>query len=156
MMQGEGVDLAKYEQIYKQGNKRVSCDPFQIGVHSYITLDDPYNLINHFCTPNLAIKGERSIVATRDIKAGEELAYDYSSTEWTPQDYPPYYTDGWPMVCNCGGAECRKVIACFPYLPQAIQTKYLESKAIQDHILEKLTWSEERKRCYICEKELGI
>jgi SET domain-containing protein len=154
-MHGRSVNFLTYEKLYRRGNKRVSCDPFQIGLRAYITLENRYNLINHSCDPNAAVQGVRTIVARKPIKKGEEITYDYSSTEWTPYDYPPYYTDGWPMNCRCGERKCRRVIACFPYLPRAVQKKYLSSKMIQNHILEKRRWPLDRQRCFVCEAELA-
>ena len=59
--------------------------------------------INHCCDPNCYTKimkhhGKQKIViyAKRDIRAGEELAYDYKF---------PYEED--KIVCNCGAWNCR-------------------------------------------------
>lgn len=140
---------------YYAGNKRANVDPFQIGEHVYIQLKNPCNYFNHSCEPNAAIKGLRTMVALRLIRKGEEVLYDYSATEWTPWDYPPYYSAGWPMRCSCGSARCRKLLACFHYLPKSIQRRYLKSGVIQDYIVKKAAGPEDKKRCFVCEAELA-
>jgi hypothetical protein len=57
--------------------------------------------INHSCQPNCEpdeIKGRIWIIAQRDIKAGEELTYDYNL-----YDADLYQT----APCHCGAANCR-------------------------------------------------
>ncbi len=76
----------------------------------------PYLFINHSCGPNLGIRGEVEFVALRDIRAGEELTYDYAITT----DERP-----WTMVCACGSPDCRKIIRSIHYLPQEAYARYL-------------------------------
>jgi hypothetical protein len=38
-----------------------------------------------------------AVVARRDIGAGEELTFDYGTTD----------TDPWTLECHCGAAGCR-------------------------------------------------
>jgi SET domain-containing protein len=57
--------------------------------------------INHSCDPNCEadeIRGRVLINAIRDIKAGEELTYDYSLYNGDLED---------EAVCACGSANCR-------------------------------------------------
>lgn len=57
--------------------------------------------INHSCDPNCEtteIDGRVWIVAIRDIKAGEELTYDYMLYDGAEDD---------PAPCHCGAKECR-------------------------------------------------
>jgi SET domain-containing protein len=57
--------------------------------------------INHSCAPNCKIierQGRIWVVAERDIKAGEELSYDYSLYDGDLED---------PSLCFCGAKECR-------------------------------------------------
>jgi uncharacterized protein len=60
---------------------------------------NPARLINHSCEPNASTEldaGHIWICAARDIKAGEELAYDYG-----------FGRDGWAdHPCLCGTAHC--------------------------------------------------
>ncbi len=56
--------------------------------------------LNHSCDPNCEteeIEGRVWIMAIRNIKAGEELTYDYHLYDGDPNDAP----------CYCGAANCR-------------------------------------------------
>src|SRR3989344_190207 len=50
------------------------------------------DFLNHSCDPNCGISGALKIVAMRDVKPGEEIAFDYAMSEST--DYE--------MDCLCG------------------------------------------------------
>jgi len=56
-------------------------------------------LINHSCDPNAEAQNERGrrvwIVAARDIRAGEEVTYDYNLDFEEP-----------PQACRCGSDRC--------------------------------------------------
>ena len=57
--------------------------------------------INHCCDPNCEtdeIDQKIWIIATRDIKAGEELTYDYNLFDGDEDD---------PAICHCGAKDCR-------------------------------------------------
>lgn len=57
--------------------------------------------INHCCDPNCEtdeIDGKIWIIALRDIKAGEELTYDYNLYDGDEDD---------PSLCFCGAKDCR-------------------------------------------------
>jgi uncharacterized protein len=69
--------------------------------------------INHSCAPNCIawIEGQHIwIDAARDIRQGEELAYDYE------YDYDPAYTieDLELYKCECGSRKCRGTIVDVP------------------------------------------
>ena len=55
---------------------------------------------NHSCDPNLGMRGEITFVAMRDIRAGEELTHDWAMTD----------DDAYSVECNCGAANCRKIL----------------------------------------------
>lgn len=60
--------------------------------------------INHSCSPNCGIAGERDIVSLRTILPGEELTFDYSANVgW----------EGFAMECRCGEKECRGTIRSY-------------------------------------------
>jgi SET domain-containing protein len=79
-------------------------------------LDD---FVNHSCDPNsgVLIVGMRAeYVAIRDIPAGEEITYDYSTT---------MSRDPWQMKCACGADACRGIIGEFRSLPDKVQSRYV-------------------------------
>jgi hypothetical protein len=53
--------------------------------------------MNHSCAPNCGVRGSVVVVARRDVVAGEELTFDYGTTD----------TDRWSLDCGCGAATCR-------------------------------------------------
>ncbi|HEX3640179.1 MAG TPA: SET domain-containing protein-lysine N-methyltransferase [Ktedonobacteraceae bacterium] len=58
--------------------------------------------VNHSCSPNIGVQGQTVFIARRDILAGEELCFDYETTE--------RYDGVWSMQCQCGSPECRGTI----------------------------------------------
>ena len=78
------------------------CAAIQVGVNAWMWssggLDD---LVNHSCAPNLGLfpmvgadggDGDLFLVARRDIAAGEELSFDYSTS---------MVDEPWAMDCAC-------------------------------------------------------
>lgn len=71
-------------------------------------LDD---CINHSCEPNAGfLNGEPILHALRDIAAGEQIAWDYSTS---------IAEAGWTLACRCGAANCRGVVRAWPELSEA-------------------------------------
>ena len=71
--------------------------------------------INHSCNPNCSVHGERELVASRRIRKGEELTFDYSTNVgW----------DGYAMECLCGARNCRGVILSYAHLGEELKRKY--------------------------------
>ena len=62
---------------------------------------EPNDCFNHSCDPNLGFFGQIGLVALREIKAGEELMFDYAMTDGGPYD---------EFECYCGSSNCRKKI----------------------------------------------
>lgn len=52
----------------------------------------PWVFVNHSCRPNAAVRGQ-ALVATRDIAPGEEITFDYTTTESELAE---------PFHCRCG------------------------------------------------------
>jgi len=62
---------------------------------------EPNDCFNHSCDPNLGFFGQIGLVALRDIKAGEEVMFDYAMSDGGPYD---------EFECYCGSPDCRKKI----------------------------------------------
>jgi hypothetical protein len=62
--------------------------------------DDPVFKINHGCDPNVWMRDAFTLVARRDIAAGEEVLADYALWETSST-----YVSSW--ACHCGSALCR-------------------------------------------------
>lgn len=107
------------------------ADIFQVGPDLFIPpyggLDD---FTNHSCQPNCGLQagpGGFLMVALRDIAAGEELTYDYSTHQEHPQE---------DMTCRCGAPNCRGVVRSFSTLPQALRRRYLDLGVVAEFIAE--------------------
>lgn len=60
---------------------------------------------NHSCDPNSGFDKDGNLIAVRGISEGEEVVWDYSTTEHNPK---------FRMKCNCGSNKCRRVIRSLP------------------------------------------
>ncbi len=89
----------------------------QIGEETHL-VDVPTALggMNHSCDANLWMRDEVTVVARRDIAAGEELAQDYAlyttSLTWTMKP------------CLCGTPVCRLVITGSDWQRPDVQERY--------------------------------
>ncbi len=88
------------------------------------------DFFNHSCNPNsgLKIKGKSVLlVAIKNIRKGEEITYDYSTT---------MDEDDWELECRCGSKNCRKIIRDFKYLPRNVQNRYIRLGIVPSYILK--------------------
>jgi hypothetical protein len=86
----------------------LECYAFQIDKDEYLDLEPPGRFVNHSCEPNSGIRDGVYLVALRDMAAGEEVRFDYSTC----------MSEGhWKMECSCGTPSCRGVIGDFRWLP---------------------------------------
>ncbi len=86
------------------------------GTGEWIDPAEPFVYLNHSCNPNMGIRGRVTFVALRDIQAGEELTFDYSTTE---DDIH------WEFKCGCGSKNCRKRLKSIQFLPKNTYMHYL-------------------------------
>jgi uncharacterized protein len=100
---GEAIDFAA---TLRKGDRE--CDALQIGPDLYLDLEAPGRLVNHSCDPNSGIRDGVRLVALRDLKRGDEVLFDYSTT---------MSEDHWIMGCQCGVPGCRETIRDFRFLP---------------------------------------
>jgi hypothetical protein len=83
----------------------------QVGIDEHVHPDEDavasrdltrfrWRFLNHACAPSCRVEG-RTLVALRDLRAGEELTFDYNATEWSMAE--PFH-----CVCGvCGGSIVR-------------------------------------------------
>ena len=75
------------------------------------------NFLNHSCEPNGYINFEDlTFRALRNIKKGEELTFNYLTTEWDMAN---------KFDCKCDSKDCFGYIGGFKYLPLKEKTKLL-------------------------------
>ncbi|ATB29942.1 SET domain-containing protein [Melittangium boletus] len=107
-----------------------SFNMLQIGRGEYLDLESPGLYGNHSCEPNAGLRDNTTLVAMRDILAGEEIQYDYSTT---------MSEDLETMECRCCTRSCRGVVRDFRYLPPEVRHRYLSLGLVPDFILEEQT-----------------
>jgi len=117
---GESIDTVKGD-VYRKINKTmrdVFANPDWIGVaeNTWIDPRPPYKFINHSCSPSAGVRGKVTLVARRNLKAGDEITLDYSTIEGDPH---------WEMRCACGTKNCRKTIRSIHFLPYTVYMRYL-------------------------------
>ena len=134
-MHGKVITFEKLKRLYETGKEKI-CNPLQITEKTYLDLAKPYVYVNHSCNPNCGMRKEAELFALKDIKKGEELYYDYSTTEWTYEKFGKYKE--WSMECNCKSKKCRGTLGQFPTLDPKLKKEYYKAGALQSFILRKL------------------
>ncbi len=81
----------------------------------WIDPEIPFKYLNHSCEPSCGIKGKKGLYTLKALKAGDEIAIDYSIVEGNPH---------WKMDCTCGAKKCRKVIKSIAFLSVTTFKKY--------------------------------
>jgi len=71
-------------------------------------------VFNHSCEPNAGFKSSIVLEAVNDIKAGEEITFEYAFCE-------TYFE---PFECRCRASNCRKIIRPTDWQIKEIQEKY--------------------------------
>ncbi len=107
-----GPHLTRAETI----DSPIEAYTVQVGPDDYINPAPPGCFINHSCQPNTRFSASDRLVASRDIRPGEELFFDYS----TSMD-----EDHWTLLCECGVPGCRGRITDFKWLAPDVQQHYL-------------------------------
>ncbi|MBS3080429.1 SET domain-containing protein-lysine N-methyltransferase [Candidatus Pacearchaeota archaeon] len=132
-------ELCTLDEMIKRVNegKEEQSDPLQIDDEQYLDLDEISRTFNHSCNPNAFIKGKNELVAMKDIKVGEEITYDYSTTmNDNEEKIKKVGRILWTCVCHCGSKNCRGIIDQFKTLPRSIQNFYIENKFMPDFMLK--------------------
>ena len=61
--------------------------------------ESPADWFNHCCDPNAGLRGPVQLVALRAIALGEEVRFDYATSDGSDYD---------EFLCGCGAERCRK------------------------------------------------
>ncbi len=135
-MTGEHIDFDELVNRVKNGLEMAS-DPLATSMSTYIDLDETSRSFNHSCEPNAYIRSVNELVARRDIRIGEEICFDYSTTMHYPEEQ--ILSGGlelWSCTCNCGDSNCRGIIDQFKTLPSERQSYYLQNGFLPDFMIE--------------------
>lgn len=135
VFQGEVIGIPELKNRYAEGKERIT-DPLQISERLYLDIDRPYCCANHSCSPNAGIIREATLISLRPIRGGDEITYDYSTTEWTWKRFGK--NKEWEMDCKCDSPKCRRLITQFHLLPREVKMRYYHLGALQDFIIRKI------------------
>lgn len=108
----EGVEKNGLSYPWYVGDRWLQIDKYR-WIAPYKS--NPGWYINHSCDPNSGIKDSIKIVAMKNIRRGEEVTFDYSTSE---------SENGWYLVCDCGNKNCRGFIRSYEFLPTELKLKY--------------------------------
>lgn len=89
---------------------QVEADLFLVGP----VTREPGDIINHSCSPNCGMRNATQVVAMRDIALGEELTFDYATTDTLPYD---------EFECTCGSNICRRRVSAEDWRIQDLQVR---------------------------------
>ena len=90
-------EFAAHDLDRRSRSIQVDHDTFVLGPPSR----EPGDSINHSCEPNLGLISATRLVARREIAVGEELTYDYATSDSVPYD---------EFDCACATPSCRGTI----------------------------------------------
>lgn len=76
---------------------------------------EPAELINHSCSPNAGLLGQLVLHAMRDIRAGEEVCYDYAMSDGH---------EALAFDCCCGTPQCRGRVRADDWQRPDLQRRY--------------------------------
>ena len=121
----------------------------QMEANVHVELDKPSICINHSCEPNTGVRnnqfGGYNFIALRDIQSGEEITFDYETTE--------YYSIAVPICC-CNSDKCRKIIRGYHFLSDNLRDRYGEY--IADYLKHSSDCYDNKPLCvYHHKKELN-
>jgi hypothetical protein len=115
-MAGETVMVGVIEKVLSGNSVHAS----QIGENIYVLHGGLVPMVNHSCDPNCGIRvnetGAHDFVAIRNIKANEELTFDYAMRNYSVANFP--------KTCRCGAQICRGKITGWKDLPPERKAAY--------------------------------
>lgn len=76
---------------------------------------EPADFINHSCNPNCALDGNVVLVARREIAVGEQLGYDYATSDGSDYD---------EFECSCDSDLCRGKVSGHDWMLPELQLRY--------------------------------
>jgi len=126
-----GTNLFKIDGVLTKVPSRYSV---QVGHNLHIDIPESYDLemiitrfywrfMNHNCEPNARIQGTECF-ALKPIKAGQEVTFNYNTTEYEMAE---------PFECCCGSDHCVGRIRGFSFLSRSEKEQI--SPWIANHLL---------------------
>ena len=105
------INFETYPLERRSRSIQIEVDQFVLGPE----LREPGDSINHSCSPNCQLRNATQLIAMRDIAIGEELTYDYGTSD--ASDYDEF-------ECACGSDNCRVRITGNDWKLLDLQSRY--------------------------------
>ena len=112
-----GGIIVHFDDLYElEAYQREQAIQVEEGLHlAPYGLSEPADYFNHSCAPNAGLDGQNYLVALRDISPGEEVCFDYATSDSTPYD---------EFHCGCGEPDCRRYITADDWRRPELWTRY--------------------------------
>lgn len=124
ILDGKKMSIRDFIESVNSDKENID-DPLQVGLRTYINLDEISRTFNHSCNPNAGIRKRSELFAIKDIHEGDQITYDYSSTI-APTE--------WGMKCKCGERNCRGTLGDVLSVPEKQLTMYKEAGGLQRYM----------------------
>ena len=102
----EGLQVAVPSRFSVQVDEQWHVDLAHGASEAEVILHHPWRFMNHSCDPSARIVG-REVRALRAILPGDEITFDYDTTEMEMAE---------PFDCQCGSVGCRGWVGGFVHL----------------------------------------
>jgi SET domain-containing protein len=112
---GEYVGKREAEQAAHSGKLVMQWDEDLFSIED--RGDDDAYYINHSCDPNVWMGDVNTLIARRDVSAGEELTADYALWE-AREDHVSKWN------CSCGARNCRAKVTGRDWMLPELQAAY--------------------------------
>ncbi|MSP51699.1 MAG: SET domain-containing protein [Alphaproteobacteria bacterium] len=106
----DGSNLAKLPSMERRYALQVGDDQFLTSLDHV----DPPDYINHCCQPNSGVHGEDRLVAMRKIAVGEEVLFDYATTDSCSL---------LEFECGCRKRTCRGQVSSTDWMRSDVQAR---------------------------------
>lgn len=106
-----GAELAVLPAAKRRYSIQIEENLYQVSPHESEAAD----YINHSCSPNAGLSGPISLVAMREIRPGQEVHYDYATSDGSAYD---------EFACACGARNCRGRVSGDDWRLPLLQRRY--------------------------------
>lgn len=118
-----GGETITTEQIATDNYRQQSVWPVATETHIALPVSDPEpsldENLNHSCDANTWLSDEVTVIARRDIAAGEEITLDQGTWNFDEPEYTWDYE-----TCGCGALNCRKTLTENDWKRADVQDRY--------------------------------
>ncbi|HEY1708294.1 MAG TPA: SET domain-containing protein [Rhizomicrobium sp.] len=118
-----GGEKISFEQALSDDYRACSVWLAADGMYLALPVSDPEpsldENLNHSCDANAWLIDDVTLVARRDIAAGEEITLDQGTWNFDDAEYT------WDKAaCGCGARDCRKTLTETDWMLASVQARY--------------------------------